>query len=98
MAIWADLNGLNCPECNQQTKDLFGCEGPAKKVFIEGVEVTGCPGKLITTQSRIYLQAYSYYQDGFLPGEGNAFDQSNKVMEAIKLIKAEVGRVDRQKQ
>ncbi len=95
MAIWADLNGLNCPECHQQTKDLFGCEGPAKKVFIEGVEVAGCPGALITTQSRIYLQAYSYYQDGFLPGEGDAFDQSNKVMEAIRFIGREVTKMEK---
>lgn len=70
----------------------MNCTGTGDPIFVGGVEAKQCPQKIITAQSRIYLQAYSFYIDGHLPDPkmGGPFDQGNKVMEAMALIKREV--------
>ena len=86
MAIWADVNHLNCQTCDNPTKEALSCDGKGQKLVIEGIEVGRCPKNSITVQSKIYLQAFAFYQDGYLPGPGDPFEQNNKVMEAINLI------------
>lgn len=93
MAVWVSINDLNCHSCNAQIKQVRGCEVDIPAKLIEGVEVKRCPVKLITAQSKAYLQAYSFYKDGFLPNVGGALDQSAKVMEAIRHIADEVERL-----
>lgn len=95
MAIWADSNGLNCRECSQETKQALNCGTDGPEMNIEGIQVKSCPFKTITAQSRIYLQAYAFYMDGHLPGPGNVYDQSNKVMDAINFIGKELKRIEK---
>ena len=95
MAIWSSLNGLNCQKCNKQIQEIRGCEKDIPTKEIEGVAITRCPVKLITIESKLYLQVYSYYKDGFLPNAGGSLDQSIKVMDVLQFIDNEKARMEK---
>jgi len=52
-----------------------------------------CPLRLITQQSADYLEAYSFFNSGYLPNEGGWMGQSVKFIKAMRIIQSEVIRV-----
>jgi hypothetical protein len=94
LAVWVGINNLNCRQCNKQLKKIRGCEQEVKPKVIEGVEITRCPVKLITQETKTYLELFNYYQDGWLPVAGGILDQSMKVMNIFKFIQGEIERLE----
>jgi hypothetical protein len=70
-----------------------GCEEDSP---IEGVwklkdwEFRRCPRKLVTRASIEYLNAYLFFEKGYLPNPGGWLDQPLKFIQAIKIIEREI--------
>ena len=56
-----------------------------------------CRADLIDPRHFQYLQLYAIYKDGFLPYEGGIARQDAKYVQAMRVISAEVNRIERKK-
>ncbi|MCX5711769.1 MAG: hypothetical protein NTY47_01695 [Candidatus Omnitrophica bacterium] len=101
MAIQLTGLGLDCRSCPPQSKIERGCEedspisGYGK---FDEFEVSRCPVKLITMQSVRMLEAFSFYEKGYLPNSGGWMDQPEKLLEAIAVIETELNRIRKNKE
>jgi len=101
LAVWSIANGLNCQKCNSQLKKVRGCEGlpeiNGKTQTIEikelGIIIDKCPYRYITSQSILYLEAYHYYKNGYLPYPGGWLKQPLKLFEAFRVIDSEIEKL-----
>ena len=70
-----------------------GCEEDSP---IEGVwklkdwEFRRCPRKLVARASIEYLNAYLFFDKGYLPNPGGWLDQPLKFIQAMKIIEREI--------
>ena len=86
MAVWAELNGLNCHKCTRQSKALRSCDKDGPEIELEGFKITRCAASYADTMARYCISAYSHYKSGFLMCSGGTQDQPAKMMEAIQVI------------
>ncbi len=86
MAIWAQVNGLDCRKCNSQLKRARGCEKDIKEVEIEGIKITRCPLTFITYAEIGYMEAYYFFKNGYLPNEGGWLNQPMKFCKIMNII------------
>jgi hypothetical protein len=78
------FNGLSCRACNTQIKVVRGCE--------QGK----CPVKMVTADSKFYLEAYGHYMNGYLPLPGGWMDQPSKMLQAINVVGAEFAKLEKE--
>lgn len=86
LAVWANLNGLDCRACPEPIQAVRGCKKEVPQQNIAGFQLTRCPLTEIDGITLEYLTAYFEYNRGFLPNAGGWLDQPMKVMQAIRLI------------
>jgi hypothetical protein len=60
-------------------------------------EFSRCPRSLITIKSIEYLNAYIFFEKGFLPNPGGWLDQPLKFIQAMRVIAAEVIKIKEEK-
>ncbi|MCK4248672.1 MAG: hypothetical protein KAX15_02725 [Candidatus Omnitrophica bacterium] len=92
---------LDCRSCTASQKTERGCEqdSPIPGVWeVEGWQFQRCPLKLVTTQSCRYIEAYNFYEKGYLPCPGEWPEQSAKFLEAIRVINNQVNKGLEEKQ
>jgi hypothetical protein len=94
LAIWLQFNDLDCRKCNTQIKKIRGCDKAGKEVTIEGIKIDRCPVKLISQETKLLLQAYLFYKNGFLYGDGNIASQSIRYIDTMLFIEQEVKRLE----
>jgi len=56
-------------------------------------EFSRCPRSLVNIKSIEYLNAYIFFERGFLPNPGGWLDQPLKFIQAMKIIEAEVMKI-----
>ena len=52
--------------------------------------------KLVTANSKFYLDAYGHYMNGYLPFPGGWIDQPSKIMQAINVVGAEFSKLEKE--
>jgi hypothetical protein len=55
-----------------------------------------CPLKSVDTEAYYFVQAYNLFQQGILIDAGGWGCQSNKYIEAMNIIRAEVARIEKE--
>jgi len=90
-----NFDGLGCHKCTDQMKKVRGCLTDLEKPYklVSGTDVYSlnkCFVKVITMESRLYMEAYGHYKNGFLPNGGGWANESIKLCEMINLIDAKV--------
>jgi len=60
-------------------------------------EFSRCPRSLITIKSIKYLNAYIFFEKGFLPNPGGWLDQPLKFIQAMRVIASEVIKIKEEK-
>jgi len=71
----------------KKTRGCYGLKKPdAIKVYDERIEITKCPVKEITSQTRFYMQAYSMFKNGYLPNGNGYVNESFKYVEVMNFI------------
>jgi len=56
----------------------------------------GCIRRMITTQSRLFLNFYQHYKNGFLLCEGGLLNQPAKYVQAMSIINNEVAKLEKE--
>lgn len=56
-------------------------------------EFSRCPRGLVTAQSIEYLNAYLFFEKGFLPNSGGWMNQPLKFIQAMRIIRQEVTKL-----
>lgn len=64
--------------------------------MIEGIEVKRCPLKLITGQSKAYLEVYNWHKQGCFTTD--MLSRPAKIIEAIQYIEKEFIRLSKTKE
>jgi len=60
-------------------------------------EFSRCPRSLVTVNSAAYLNAYIFFEKGYLPNPGGWLDQPLKFIQAMRTIEAEVMKLKEEK-
>jgi len=98
LTVWLEVLGLNCQSCSEAAQQDRGCdEGSSPgQYFLERLnqEFDSCPGKHATEQSRMYIDAFFFFKQGYFPNQGGWMDQPVKLLQAFKVITAEVEEVN----
>lgn len=85
--MWVSQEGLDCRHCTKQIKKARGCEGFESKkdiqIYDDKIQVSICPIKEVSLESRIILETYHFYKRGFLPSPGGWMEQSARMIEAF---------------
>ncbi len=85
---------VDCQKCNEEKKKV--CSFVTAKWDFEGVDYKGCPFEQISSDVGEYLKIYSYWIQGLLPEIGTWRDQPSKIVEAMDMIKRELGEIERE--
>lgn len=99
MAVWIPYWDLRCEKCSDSQKLFNGCED---KPTIEGrwqireYDFDRCPLKLIDRKTTAYIEAYNYLQKGIMPYASGYKNNSNKYVEAMRVIDNEVNIINAQ--
>lgn len=91
--------GLDCKACNDNQKIERGCleDSPIPDKWEAGEhKFSRCPLKMIKQDSFWYIRAYNFMEKGVLPRAGGWLDQSNKYIEAMSCVIAEIGRINKE--
>jgi len=86
---------LDCRTCTPNQKIERGCkkDSPIKDIWqIDDWKFQRCPLKIVTIQSLRYIEAYNFYEKGYLPNTGGWLDQSAKLLKAIKVISNRINK------
>lgn len=100
MAVWCLFNDTSCQKCNEQIKELRGCEREISPVRLIGTDitVTRCPMSYITAKEELYLELYLQWEKGYLPNAGGWLDQPFKYAQAMILIDNLIGTFRKEKE
>ncbi len=100
MAVWLHKFKLDCRKCSDAQKEERGCEADS---VIPGMwklndwEFSRCPKSLVTIKSIEYLNAYIFFEKGFLPNPGGWLNQPLKFIQVIRVIEAEIAKIKEEK-
>ena len=97
MAVRVQFMEMDCQYCTDQQKKVRGCEEETGNILIAGKVQRRCPLKTIPSYICNYIQAYNYYQKGFLPNAGSWQDESEKVIQAFNIIENETHEIFEEK-
>lgn len=87
---------LDCQACSDALKTERGCDEDSP---IEGVwklkdwEFRRCPRKIVTRISIEYLNAYLFYEKGYLPNPGGWLEQPLKFIQVVRIIEREAAKL-----
>ena len=101
MAVWLHKFELDCRKCSEGQKVERGCEedSPIPGVWkLENWEFSRCPKRLVEIRSVEYLNAYFFFEKGYLPNAGGWLEQPAKFVHAMVLIEREVVRAREEKE
>lgn len=93
MAVWSQINGLDCRKCSSQIKTIRGCVNEVPSYEVAGVKVNRCPLVVLGRKYDAYLLAHSFSGNGMLPFSGGWGDQPNALIEGILWIDSEQNRI-----
>uniref|UniRef100_A0A6H1ZDA6 Uncharacterized protein n=1 Tax=viral metagenome TaxID=1070528 RepID=A0A6H1ZDA6_9ZZZZ len=88
---------MRCEKCSDSQKEIYGCEKDSTypdKWQVRDLTWQRCPVKLVTIETHLFLEAYSYLQKGILPYNTGYKRNSNKYIEAMRIIETEVKRIE----
>jgi len=97
LAVWIPNWDLRCEKCSDSQKKFNGCEEdsiiPERWKIREWIWQR-CPIKLITEQTHQLVWAYRLFQLGKTPYGRGWLQESNKFMEAMRVIDQEIQRIE----
>jgi len=64
----------------------------------DNLEWNRCPMKIVTQESILFLQAFTFYKEGFFPSAGGWKEQSCKLLEAFLVIESELRKIQKTKE
>jgi hypothetical protein len=90
-----ELDCLNCSDEQKRDKGCFEDSPIPERWQVEDYYFQRCPLKVITKQSREFLNAYRLFKLGYLPDSGSWRKQSYKYTEAMLLIDTEISKINK---
>jgi len=96
--IYGGAIKTDCHRCDKFTPEqrkYKGCDGPsAEELEYDGVKYSGCPGRLVTNQTRLAIEVYSSCEQFHcLPAEGGLYDQTfcfSQILSTIQKVLADI--------
>ena len=88
---------LDCRKCNQHQREDHGYEkdSPIPKRWSVGeYSFQRCPLRVVTKQSKEYIEAYKLFKMGYLPRGGGWIHESQKFLDAMNVIETEVHKLE----
>lgn len=100
MALWIPFLGLDCKKCSEGQKAFNGCEKNSQipdRWEVGEYKLNRCPLKELTPEGLEYLEAYKFYKNGILPMPGGWLNQTNTLIDAIKIIDREIENISKER-
>ena len=91
--------GLDCSACSKEQKIERGCDEDSPipdRWQIKDYKFKRCPVKLITSGSRWCINAYTFFDKGFLPNSKGWLEHSNKFIEMISIVRNEINSITKE--
>jgi len=86
LAVWAQVNDLNCLKCNKQIQKIRGCDEKGQEVTIEGFTVDRCPLRFIGQDTLEQMNAYYCWKRNILPQGTGWLQQPMKFLNLMMII------------
>lgn len=87
MAIFSELNGVDCRYCTSQMKKVRGCVDPKDApARIGKFETLICPRRYFSGKVSSWLEAYGFYKNGHFPTNEGWLYLSAKLLQVFNVI------------